>query len=88
MAENALSPVHDDEVLERDGVEVTLKIEGMHCGSCIRRVTQAIHQAGPFAVKEVRLGAARFVAPAEAAGAAEAAVGALAKAGFTARVDG
>lgn len=64
--------------------EVTLRIDGMHCGSCIRRVTQAINQAGPFQVKEVRLGAARFSA---AAGTEEAAVSALAKAGFTARVD-
>jgi len=66
------------------GREVTLRIDGMHCGSCIRRVTQAIAQAGPFQVKEVRLGAARFAAPAGSEGAA---VGALAKAGFTARVD-
>ncbi len=74
--------------VEGNSAEITLKIDGMHCGSCIRRVTQAIHLAGPFTVKEVRIGAARFVAPAEAAQAAETAVGALAKAGFTARVDG
>lgn len=58
----------------------------MHCGSCIRRVTQAIGNAGPFEVNEVRLGAARFHAPA-ASGAADAAIAALTKAGFTARVD-
>ena len=69
--------------------EVVLRVDGMHCGSCIRRVTQAIGSAGPFEVEEVRLGAARFQAPGgpsemDAAGAA---IAALAKAGFTARVD-
>jgi len=60
----------------------------MHCGSCIRRVTQAINGAGPFAVDEVRIGAARFKAP-EGTGSASAdlAVAALAKAGFAARVE-
>jgi len=58
----------------------------MHCGSCIRRVTQAISNAGPFTVEEVRLGAARFEAPEESA-AADAALAALARAGFTARVE-
>jgi copper chaperone len=67
-------------------MEITLKIDGMHCGSCIRRVTQAIHAAGPFDVAEVRLGAARFQA-AEDAGAPVAAIAALAKAGYAARVD-
>jgi len=64
--------------------EVVLRIDGMHCGSCIRRVTQAIGTAGPFKVEEVRLGAARFEAP-EAD--ATAAIAALAKAGFAARVE-
>ena len=68
--------------------EITLRIDGMHCGSCIRRVTQAIGGAGPFAVEEVRLGAARFQAPEEAETAsADLAVAALAKAGFTARLE-
>ena len=69
--------------------EITLSIDGMHCGSCIRRVTQAIHNAGPFTVEEVRLGAARFLAPDEPAAsgtAADAALAALAKAGFPGRV--
>ncbi len=51
-------------------------------------MTQAIGSAGPFAVEEVRLGAARFQAPEEAETAsADLAVAALAKAGFTARVE-
>jgi copper chaperone CopZ len=67
-------------------VQITLHIDGMHCGACIRRVSQAIGAAGPFQVEEVRLGAARFAAP-DTPGAADAAVAALAKAGFVARVD-
>jgi len=67
---------------------IRLRIEGMHCGSCIRRVTQAIHSAGPFAVEQVRLGAAQFYVSEESASAsAGAAIAALAKAGFTAFVD-
>jgi copper chaperone len=75
--------------------EITLRIDGMHCGSCIRRVTQAINHAGvstghagSFAVEEVRLGAARFKASDDAGAAGvDAAIAALAKAGFTAHVD-
>jgi copper chaperone CopZ len=66
--------------------EITLKIDGMHCGSCIRRVTQALHAAGPFDVEEVRLGAARFQTVEDFA-TADAAILALAKAGYAARVD-
>jgi copper chaperone CopZ len=64
--------------------EVVLKIDGMHCGSCIRRVTQALNSAGPFEVKEVRLGAARFQAPEPSADSAGTAIAALAKAGYKA----
>jgi len=68
--------------------EITLKIDGMHCGSCIRRVTQAIHGAGQVDVREVRLGAARFHTSEDAtATQADAAIAALAKAGYMARVD-
>jgi copper chaperone len=67
--------------------EVVLKIDGMHCGSCIRRVTQALNSAGPFTVEEVRLGAARFQAPESSADSANAAIAALAKAGFRAHPD-
>ena len=66
--------------------EVVLRVDGMHCGSCIRRVTQAIGSAGPFEVEEVRLGAARFQAS-DKTDAADAAIAALAKAGFIARVE-
>ena len=38
--------------------EFILRIDGMHCGSCVRRVSQALASEG-LTVKEVRLGAAR-----------------------------
>jgi len=39
---------------------LTLRIDNMHCGSCIRTVTQTIN-ALPFThAEEVRLGAARI----------------------------
>ena len=36
--------------------EFTLKIDGMHCGSCVRRVSQALAAAPGVAVNEVRVG--------------------------------
>ena len=39
--------------------EFTLRIDGMHCGACVRRVSQALASEG-LNVKEVRLGAARL----------------------------
>jgi copper chaperone len=68
--------------------EITLRIDGMRCGSCIRRVTQAIHRAGPVEVEEVRLGAARFRVPEDAkAVQTDATIAALAKAGFVAHME-
>lgn len=66
--------------------EFTLLIDGMHCGSCIRRVTQALAGADNVQVEEVRLGAARLQAPAVPES-AQRAIAALAKAGFAARLD-
>ena len=43
--------------------EFTLRIDGMHCGSCVRRVTQALNPAGDVEVEEVRIGAARLKSP-------------------------
>lgn len=42
--------------------EVTLRIENMHCGSCVRRVSQALEKVGGVEVGEVRVGAARVQA--------------------------
>ncbi len=65
--------------------EITLLIDGMHCGACIRRVTQALSSAEGVSVSEVRLGAARISAP--DATPPDAAIAALAKAGFAAHVE-
>lgn len=63
--------------------EFTLKIDGMHCGSCVKRVSQALASTPGIAVEEVRVGAARLQASGESA--ADAAIAALAKAGYTAQ---
>jgi len=66
--------------------EFTLHIDGMHCGSCVRRVSQALAATEGVNVEEVRVGAARFTSNAEPAP-VDAAVAALAKAGFAARLE-
>jgi copper chaperone len=42
--------------------EVTLRIENMHCGACVRRVTEALGKVEGVRVDEVRVGAARVEA--------------------------
>ena len=66
--------------------EFTLRIDGMHCGSCVRRVTQALNATGSVEVEEVRIGAARLKSPNENPP-VDAAVAALAKAGYSARLE-
>lgn len=66
--------------------EFTLRIDGMHCGSCVRRVTQALSASGPIEVEEVRIGAARIKSQDDNPS-VDAAISALAKAGFTARLE-
>jgi copper chaperone len=39
--------------------EVVLRIDGMHCGACIRRVSQSLQSVPGTEVEDVRLGAAR-----------------------------
>jgi copper chaperone len=39
--------------------EVILRIENMHCGACLRRVSQALEKVQGVEVGEVRVGAAR-----------------------------
>lgn len=65
--------------------EFTLQINGMHCGSCVRRVSQALACTEGITVNEVRVGAAR-VTSAEAAP-VDQAIAALAKAGYTAHLE-
>jgi copper chaperone len=66
--------------------EFTLLIDGMHCGSCIRRVTQALSSVSDVRVEEVRLGAARLSSTG-GAGRADDAIAALSTAGYTARLE-
>ena len=66
--------------------EFTLRIDGMHCGSCIRRVSQALASAEGVKVEEVRLGAARLSAQTDPAP-VDLAIATLAKAGYTARLE-
>jgi copper chaperone len=66
--------------------EFSLRIDGMHCGSCIRRVNQALGSLQDIQVKEVRLGAARVSSNRETAP-VDLAVAALAKAGYSARLE-
>lgn len=63
--------------------EFTLRIEGMHCGSCVRRVSQALAATPDVVVSEVRIGAARLTAPDDPARA----IAALAKAGYAAHLE-
>lgn len=65
--------------------EFTLHIDGMHCGSCVRRVTQALSSTEGVQVEEVRIGAARLKS--EDRPALDAAVAALAKAGYSAHLE-
>jgi copper chaperone CopZ len=57
-----------------------LKIEGMHCGACVRRVTQALEKTPGVKVESVVIGAA-VIATADA----ESALAALRKAGYAAQ---
>lgn len=63
--------------------EFTLHIDGMHCGSCVRRVTQALSSTEGVQVEEVRIGAARLKSLGDNPP-IDAAIAALAKAGYTA----
>lgn len=65
--------------------EFTLRIDGMHCGSCVRRVSQALESTG-LKVGEVRVGAARVSSEQEPAP-VDAAIAALAKAGYPAHLE-
>ena len=65
--------------------EFTLRVDNMHCGSCVGRVTHVLASQPGVEVKEVRLGAARFVAPETLP--PDAVIAALAKAGYPARLE-
>jgi copper chaperone CopZ len=71
---------------EKTMPEFTLRIENMHCGACIRRVSQALAATDGLEVKEVRVGAARVSSSNDPAP-VEQAVAALEKAGYPARLE-
>ncbi|HXB62587.1 MAG TPA: heavy-metal-associated domain-containing protein [Acidobacteriaceae bacterium] len=60
-----------------------LRIEGMHCGSCVRRVTQTVNSVPQTTADEVVVGAARVTTES----AADAVIAALAAAGFRAHLE-
>lgn len=62
--------------------QVTLRIDGMHCGACVRRVNQALQNVPGVRAEEVRVGAARLEVDEQAG--AQAAIDAIAKAGYSA----
>lgn len=65
--------------------EFTLRIDGMHCGSCVRRVTQTLNSTKGVEVEEVRIGAARLKS--EDRKPLDEAIAALAKAGYAAHLE-
>lgn len=68
--------------------EFTLRIDGMHCGACVKRVSQALATTDGLQVKEVRVGAARVSTDGEhMAHPVERAIASLAKAGYPAHLD-
>ncbi len=64
---------------------INLHIDGMHCGSCVRRVTQTIQSVPGATAEEVRIGAARLQTDSAKV---DEILSALASAGFRATVDG
>ena len=66
--------------------EFQLKIDGMHCGGCVRRVSQALAAAQGVIVDEVTVGSARLHSDGGPAP-VEAAIAALAQAGYMAQLE-
>jgi copper chaperone CopZ len=66
--------------------EFKLRIDGMHCGSCVRRVTQALTSVEGVVVDEVHVGSAQITSTVDPAP-IDLAVAAVAKAGFTAHLE-
>jgi copper chaperone CopZ len=71
---------------ERNMPEFTLKIDGMHCGSCVRRVSQALAETPGVVVNEVSIGVAKLTSAQEPAP-VDLAIAALAKAGYAAHLE-
>ena len=65
--------------------EFILRIDGMHCGACVRRVNQALATEG-LNVKEVRVGAARVESDQDPPP-VDRAIAVIQKAGYRAQLD-
>jgi copper chaperone len=61
--------------------DLVLRIENMHCGACVRRVTQTLNSMAGVQVNQVQIGAAR-VHLADPAIEPSAVVAAISKAGY------
>jgi copper chaperone CopZ len=79
-------PAYHQNKQEKAMPELKLQIDGMHCGSCVRRVTEALKSVGGAVVNEVRVGAARLTFNRDPVP-VDLVIAALAKAGFTARLE-
>ena len=64
---------------------VDIAIEGMHCDGCVKRATEALRKVAGVVPEKVEIGRARVQLD-EAQASADAAVAALEKLGFDARV--
>ena len=67
----------------RDRESLTLSIEGMHCGACVRRVTTALSSVAGVKVENVEVGSASVAYDPAATSPAEIAA-AVNRIGFTA----
>jgi copper chaperone CopZ len=86
LGESLLARYHQMNMPDTKVSEFTLRIDGMHCGSCARRVGQALATVPGVRVSQVLVGEARLAYSADPA-AVENAIAALAKAGFTAHLE-
>jgi copper chaperone CopZ len=66
--------------------EFTLKIDGMHCGACVRRVRQALAATPGVVVNELTIGEVRLSSDEEPAPLGLV-IAAIAKAGYTAYLE-
>ncbi|MGD0938093.1 MAG: heavy-metal-associated domain-containing protein [Terracidiphilus sp.] len=66
--------------------DFTLRIDGMHCGSCVRRVAQALASVEGAVAKDVQIGTAKLVSELNPPP-VDLAIAALAKAGYAARLE-
>ena len=78
----------DGAIINKKGdemAEFTLRVDGMHCGACVKRVSQALESTPGIKVGDVRVGAARISSEQNPAP-VDAAIASLAKAGYAAHL--